>query len=735
MTQPPCLDKKGHPIPIEGPLPPTGKVVPRDYQGWMYNAIANAIRNYTGPFFVEASVGAGKTITMGMVLARIQQTKGSALVLARAGELCEQNAAAFWDCEAKNSIYSASLGIKSTHYPIIVGTEGTVVNALFREGELDEFKPGYLIIDEAHEVPFDEPESQYMRIIAELLERNPKLKIIGLTGTPYRNNVDLVGPFWNQCVYRIKSKYLVDRGYLVPDIFGVGDDSDIKYDLSEFAIHASDDKEDYSQSELDAMQEKILQSEDLTRDIIAKVLHHTATRNCALITGAGLKHLQQIAKYLPPNSWGIITSQGSFTSAGEGKRRDILKAAYDGEIKYLLQIAALITGVDIPLIDTSVIMRRIASLRILEQLMGRGKRLLKDFQVEAGRVKHDHLILDYTETFEAMHEMYDDPVLEAAIAAKDKERPEVELIECPACQTKVGPRARRCSNRPESVDGPQKKIRVLNGSIEIENYSIDGRCEWFFADLYRECPQCKVPNDKMARDCRNCGNTLIDPNKNLVGKHYTDEDWRDVKSMSMRLTKDGNGLLVSYLLLGEPAPNAKVWEGCEQATEVLWPKGKERWQQIAWSEFKAKHAHKDWHPRINGKTAKQILVQKSIFDTPKRITHRIKEDGKSIIHRKEFYARGGCGVMNEKDLIEKWRHEFYCQLYPPLKNHVSVYPDGTFHPKWAEDMYQGFLMAKRSQPVVELPPREVAFISICSIEEILEKHGIASIVETATQNN
>lgn len=633
------MDHRGNPIPLPGSLPPTHKVTPRDYQGWMYHAIAGGIRNYIGPFFVEASVGAGKTITMGMVLSRIQQTKAKALVLARAGELCEQNAEAFWECGVKNSIYSASLGMKKTpHYPVVVGTEGTIVNALFSDDEYwKDYATDYIIIDECDQCPFDDLNSQYMRIIMELIARNPKVKIIGFTGTPYRNNMDLVGDFWKQCVYRIKSKYLVDRGFLVPDIFGVGDDSDIKYDLSEFSVHTEDDREDYSLAELSAMEEKILASEEITRDIIAKFLVHTEHRNCALITGAGLKHLQQIAKYLPARSWGIVTSQGCFTSEGEGVRRDILKAAFVGKIKFLLQINALVTGVNIPLIDTSVIMRRIASLRILEQLMGRGKRLLQPAQVDAGYVKHDHLILDYTETFEAMHEMYCDPVLEAYVAKKDEEK-KIELITCPVCETHVSPRARRCSNRPVEIDGKQRLVRVEGGVLDIENYSIDGRCEWFFADMYVACKACNTPNDRMARDCRQCGNTLIDPNKNLVGRHYTDDDWRVVKSMSMRLTSNGEGLLVSYLLEGEPAEGAKVWDGCEQATELFWPNKKEKWALGMWADFKRKHCHKDFRARVDGKSTKAIFAQQAIFDVPARITHRVKEGGKSIIHRKEFLS-------------------------------------------------------------------------------------------------
>lgn len=127
-------------------LPPTKNLVPRDYQVWAYNWIAQAIRKYEGPFFVEASVGAGKTAIMAMILAQCQLRNMSVLVLARRGELVEQNADAFWDAGVQNSIFSSSVGVKATKYPIIVGSEGTVARAL--DGALKDFCPAVLIVDE-----------------------------------------------------------------------------------------------------------------------------------------------------------------------------------------------------------------------------------------------------------------------------------------------------------------------------------------------------------------------------------------------------------------------------------------------------------------------------------------------------------------------------------------------------------------------------------------------------------
>jgi superfamily II DNA or RNA helicase len=616
-------------------IPNTKDIEPRDYQKDAYLAIKNAIGDYRGAFFIEASVGAGKTIIMGMVLARIQELKRRALVLARAGELVEQNAETFSACGVFNSIYSASLGIKSTHRAVVVGTEGTIANALKAGAELEKFSVDFLIIDECHEVNYSEESSQYMQIISALIERNPNLKIIGLTGTPYRGADSIIGEFWQSCVYRINSDFLVGKGFLVPDVFGLGDDSGIKYDLKKWAIEAEGGRDDYTKAQLEEMDDFICESEELTRDIVAKILHHTEHRNVTLITGAGLRHLKQVAKYLPVDSWGIVTSEICLTSAGEAKRGDILKAAYTGKIKNLLQVGCLITGVDIPLIDTSVIMRKIASLRILVQLLGRGKRLLKPSQEAAGFIKSDHLILDYTQTLDEMHELYSNPILENAAFSKSEKR-EGELITCPACATLNTKSARRCRGVGE--------IGVLMPQRNIKNFSIDGRCEFFWD--FVECKKCGTPNDKMARQCRSCEAVLIDPAANLSGKHYTDNDWREVKEMFVRATNNGQGLIVDYVLAGEAQEGAKTTNyfnsKLETATELLWPEKREKWAMALFRKWLADHVPQGWRATLVSASAGKIVKQRAMIDTPALITHRLNKDGRSVISRKQFLSGREC---------------------------------------------------------------------------------------------
>lgn len=600
-------------------LPYTGEAMtPRDYQIEAYHAIAENIRHYPGPFFVEASVGAGKTMMMAMVAARAQEAGMNVWILARRGELVEQNAETLWECTVKNSIYSASVGRKSTHYKTIVGSEGTVARAL--ESELLDQVPDIVLVDECHEVNFQDQDSQYMQIFAELMRRNHKLRIVGFTGSPYRGTLDILGGFWKKCVYTVRTPYLVDRGYLVPTIFGFGHD-DVRYELEGFEAPDTDTHSDYTVAQLNAMQRQIMKDPTRTQKIMAEVMALTENRNAVMITGAGHKHLQEVATCLPDDSWVIITDK-----TGSKERRESLKAASRGEKKYILQIGCLTTGYDEPLIDTSVILRKIGSLTLLVQLLGRGMRLLKQKHKDAGYYKVDHLVLDYTDTMPEMADKYHNPILEKAQLFKAKQ--DHETIKCPECGTENSKFARRCVG--ENLLSPDK------------------RCEWFWVSI--NCEECGVKNDSAARECRNCHATIKDPNEKLTGKHYTDDDWREVVSMTMRPTRPkkgakhgSQGLVVEYLVVpdGRPQERARTktvnGQELEVATEIFWPQAKEKWMLAEWkNKFLNLHLERSQHGKLKDKHPGQIAGMAELFDVPRYITHRVNDKGRSVIHRKRF---------------------------------------------------------------------------------------------------
>lgn len=620
----------------------TGEIEPRPYQWLVYEKTAEVIRKFgkdPKPSFVTASVGAGKTIMIAMIARRFQDIGWEGLVIARQGEIIEQDAEELWNLSVKNSLFSASLGRKSTAYPLIAGTEGTIINGLFdkkdesgnllSKGALSDFCPRYILIDECHQMNWEDvvsesPETQYGVIMTEL-NRRCKAKyghdviVIGYTGSPFRGTDSIKGAYWKHEIVNIDTKYLVDIGFLVPTIFGLHDIDDLHYDLSAFEASGSDGTQDFTAEQLKQMQKEILEQGTLTQKIMLKVMELTKNRNGVLITCAGKKHCQEAAKYLPEGSYAIVTED-----MGQKARRKALKDAYTGKIKYVFQIGCLTTGVNIPLWDTSVILRKIMSLTLLVQLLGRGMRLLKKEQIDAGYHKEDHLVLDFSGTMFELGQLYEDPILEEAEAQRSKRSG--EQVPCPKCGTMNSPYARRC--------------------IGKDALSPDGRCEEFFS--YIRCgfdkhgirifdDGCGTKNDPTARYCRHCDHVLRDPNAALNERAYTDNEWADVMDFKVQLTKDGEGVLYRYWI--NRCDGKEGW-----ANEVFYPYGGATHMK---NMFKAKAVF----PHLDDKSmagkilkcqnAKQFMMYAGLIKAPKRITHRINDKGRDIIHRKDFTGEQG----------------------------------------------------------------------------------------------
>lgn len=612
----------------------TGDIKPRPYQWLIYKLTGDVIRHYVGPSYVTASVGSGKSLMIAMIAKRFQEMGYSGMILSRQGEIVEQDAEELWSLGVRNSLFSASLGRKSSTYPIICGSEGTVVNALFdkkdesgnviAKGALSDFYPRFLLIDENHMVNdidvVNDGDTQYAVIINELMKRckdkhGHELRIIGYTGSPFRGTTSIKGAFWKKEIINIDTKYMVENGFLVPTIFGLHDVDSLHYDLSDFHGSDVDGTQDFTAEQLKQMQKEILEQGTLTQKIMLKVMELTKNRNGVLITCAGKKHCQEAAKYLPEGSYSIVT-EDMWSKA----RRKALKDAYTGRKKFTFQIAALTTGVNIPLWDTSCILRKIMSLTLLVQLLGRGMRLLKKEQIDAGYHKEDHLVLDFSGTMFELGQLYEDPILEEAEAQRSKRSG--EQVPCPKCGAMNSPYARRC--------------------IGKDALSPDGRCEEFFS--YIRCgfdkhgmrifdDGCGTKNDPTARYCRHCDHVLRDPNAALNERAYTDNEWTEVKDFKIELTKDEKGVVYRYFIMKENGKEGWV-------NEVFYPFGRQ--EKYLKNQFKIKGLLNHVSDRnlidnlMNCHNAKAFMAFTGLIRAPKRITHRFNDKGRDIIHRKEF---------------------------------------------------------------------------------------------------
>lgn len=594
------------------------------------------------PAVIDMTVGAGKTISIGAMAKHVSEHGGKVLCLARQGELIEQNSLDAWSMGCKNSIFSASLSQKSTSFPVVMGTEGTVSNYLNttfgykRNGEdkiphpkggyEGRWRPDAILIDECHHVDWQDliklfesdaetdPEkkhttkNQYSNILYHFIKINPNVRIIGYTGSPFRGRTDIIGRFWAKKLYEVPTMQLVELGYLVPPVFGFGDD-DHSYDLSEWKPDGGEGAHDFSSKELQAMQRKILKEQTKTQMIMEEVIERTKYDGGVLITCAGHKHCEQVAECLPEGSWGIITDK---TSTKE--RRRILSGAKDGQIKYVIQVGCLTTGVNVPWWRYCVILRRIGSLTLLVQLIGRVLRTLKPAQLEQGLQKDDAVILDYTDTMESMGDIYDHPILEQALTMKAREDKRTQ--ECPLCKTQNSMHAVRCVGK--------------------SLHESDGRCGHFFQ--FSMCLKCNTMNAPSAQSCRNCGAELIDPNAKLKGTHYSDADYKPVKTMSFRKNKSGT-LTIEFEL--DSAITRDGVEMPEVAREHYDPcNKKDRAAMGRWWAFVRAHVNNERFQRavMGMRTVDEIIRNKAIFDKPVYITHRMNDKGFSIVNRRRFLS-------------------------------------------------------------------------------------------------
>jgi superfamily II DNA or RNA helicase len=643
-----------------------GNITPYDYQVVMYLETAKRIKNYEHPFYLKASVSAGKTLFFAMVAAQCQRMNIPMLILARQAEIVEQDSIELTNLAVKNSVYCAGLNTKSAYFPIVVGSEGTVIGGI--DKALGDYYPMVIGIDECHQLDCEDladaiehkesrdqmerektqpymvngvvvdkdyvpsgfdtvawgtKRSQYTIIIMEFMSRcreryGRELRIFGATGSEFRGVVPILVEdksrpgFWREQVTDINTDYLVEFGSVVPTNFG--DVEGLGYDLSDFHVSGQDGVQDFTQKQLNAMQKIINDDAKMTEKIMHKVVAICKNRNSVLITCAGKRHCEEAASYLPPGStYCIITG-----TTGEKQRKAYLDAIFKGEIKYCFQVNALTTGVNQPLWDTSVILRKIASLTLLIQLLGRGMRQLKQCHIDWGFSKEDHLVLDFAGCMDEMGQLYFNPILEQQ-QFQNKFRNGKDPKKCEICGTMNSYYARRCMH----VD------------------SAGSRCEHFWT--FQTCEDqrdertnkmivkgCGAKNDVVARICRCCDVSLKDPNEALSNKHYTKSDWFGVLGMSISPTKNQRGVVVTYQL----EKDGDVFS----ATERFFPESESNICRIKWREFCKDHIEDPAQAKLVGsyKNGIKCVSMAHLFRTPSRTTHRRTEKSGDILAKKEF---------------------------------------------------------------------------------------------------
>ncbi len=448
----------------------------RSYQQEAVSDVWKALKESDNPVLLMASVGSGKSLMISDILLTIERLGKRALCLVNNAELVRNNCATFIAQGGHSSIYCAALGEKDTSAPIIFGTPQSVLNGINNDKTIGSIRFNLIVVDEAHAINYRDHRTYFMRILRHYKKEYQDMRLLGATGTNFRfKGTPIVG---DECLFKtqvgnITTEQLIADNYLIDPTFHI--DEQLILDFSKVKVKKNglfDQKE---------LQHVIDESPRLTELICKQIVHvmEEKNRHGVFIFATTKKHAYEILSHLPMEESAIILGD-----TPQHERTEILENARNGKIRYLVNIAIISVGVDVPAYDTIAYLRPTESLVLLVQTMGRVLRLSPQTQ------KTNAIVLDFAGNIER-HRDWDNPMLAKAVQQTiDKDKPFV--IECPACQMMNTEHARRCIGMPK-----------------------DKRCDYFFE--FKSCPNaaCGIKNDISARHCRECETEIIDPNEKL----------------------------------------------------------------------------------------------------------------------------------------------------------------------------------------------------------------------------
>lgn len=426
---------------------------------------------------VVSPVGSGKSLIHAEIIRRIHgmSPRTRIVSLAHVKELLSQNADELrWHyLDADFGFFCSGLGQKRTHNDITFAS----IQSIHNKAHLLNRPPQVILIDEAHLVPHNE-ETTYRRFIDDCLKMNPNLVVIGLTGSPFRPDSGRLDEGSNRLfsgvAYEIGIGWMIEHGYLVKP-------KTPKTSVSMDVSHVSVRKGDYVQGEL----EKAVDVDETTRACVQEILIHAIGRKKCLVFAAGIKHAEHIRDELRRNGQSADMVIGETDSL---ERSLIIRKYRNGEIKYLVNVATLTTGFNVPDTDMLVFMRPTKSPVLYIQMTGRGIRTVYadgfDLSTQDGRLdailassKPDCMLLDFGGVVDLLGPI--DSLDIRKPPKKDGPKQERDAItkRCPACGVTCAPAQRYCyacgySFVSHSLTTDSSKSAVVTADLAPEEHAV-----------------------------------------------------------------------------------------------------------------------------------------------------------------------------------------------------------------------------------------------------------------------
>lgn len=296
-------------------------------------------------------------------------------------ELIEQNYSKFKEIAPRipSSIYSASIGQKSVSGKVVYAG----IQSIWKHPHLARFD--IAVIDEAHLISKQQATGMYRQYLDGLMENNPNLVIVGMTGTPYRMDggslVEGDERLFDELVCDIGIRELLDQSYLSPLVLPQMQIK-TKFDTSSLKTSSND----FNQAAL----AEIMDDAFLIDQAVDEYMNLSQGRKCHLIFGTSIDHCYSLNKSFSR----YIKCEVVHGGVGKKEREKLISSHKNSTLPMLINQGVLTTGYDCPQIDSIGMFRATKSVPLYIQIAGRGLRL--------SSLKSNCLWVDFTDTTERL---------------------------------------------------------------------------------------------------------------------------------------------------------------------------------------------------------------------------------------------------------------------------------------------------------------------------------------------
>lgn len=396
----------------------------RPYQAEAIEAVNAFWRSGGGNPLVEMATGTGKSMVIAELVRNIREEYPAMriLMLVHVKELVEQNFKALLKLYPDGSmgIYSAGLGRRDGHHAVTFASIQSVYKKAAALG------PRHLVlIDEAHLVP-SAGEGMYLRLLNDLRQQVPDLRVVGFTATPYRLDIGRLdqgdGRIFDETVYSYGIRQGIEDGFLSPLISKA---TAAQIDVSSVARRGGE----FVPGQLETAADKI------TAEAVDEIIRFGEGRRAWLAFCAGVAHAEAVRDAFRARGVTAETVTGETPSVDRDR---IFRAYRAGHIRVLTGANVFTTGFDAPLVDLIAMLRPTLSTSLYVQMVGRGTRLCDG--------KANCLVLDFARNV-ARHGPVDSVSVGSKGGAGDDGKVPVDsqrAKECPDCKSLVALNAHSC---------------------------------------------------------------------------------------------------------------------------------------------------------------------------------------------------------------------------------------------------------------------------------------------------